>query len=316
MAKKSDKDSGKRSKNGSVGTKDIDRYPGFNVDSHLDELRAIHPLGPDIARALKKSGAYRLIEKEFHVNPNKISEVSKLMKERTSPQAAAGVGKLLGNEDESSDEILLATLYEICRYSGSFSKTTGAIIIRETVRALMSLSARYLGKEITTTTVNDLINVVWKSGHDQGFREGEDHCSNSNHGSLLEKAESKGYQRGKAAGETHRNEVVEQATRNAEFEKMKNQQMVPLALAQNLNNRINYNERHLIRLCPYCGEALTHEVMVPVFPVESLPPDKRVRLENLRRKKRQETGEWNDPDPYFRDFPAVWAFKVYPLSGD
>jgi hypothetical protein len=223
------------------------------------------------------------------------------------------VQHILGNENESPDEILVAALYDVCRFVGSFSKTEAAISIREWVRTIMKSASRYGLTEIDADTVKSLLAAATKEGSDSGFKAGLNDCATS-HPAIEEKGRASAYREGVTDGMKRRDIATARMIRETELERLKREKFVPLVLAINLRNQITRHERHLIRLCPYCAHAITLEVCIPIL--GKLSDAERTNLEKLRKKKRVQTGEWDDPDPYSGSFPWFLADKVETFSQD
>jgi len=284
----------------------------FDVDAHADELRAIHPLGCEIARDLLSRAAYNRICERRHVSPNTVAKVSAFVYKKPVASDVAGLQDLLGNSNESPDAMLVALLIEVCRYMGSFSRTQAAVWLRDQSRQIMQAATKYLEGRIDNNAVNDLLAALWAAGNKAGLEKGADECANNNHERIRESAKAEGHRESFTEGKNYASEWLQRLTYEQVTQDMANRDVVPIALAMNLRNHIDWMQRHLLRACPHCNEVLTIEVCDSIaIDYKSLPPDQKVKLDKMRRRKRELTGEWWDPDPFRRDFPWGWGEKVF-----
>jgi len=289
------------------------RAPILTDPLKLKRINQIDDLvGPAIAQSiLAGERSYRKLAKKYHVSFGKIKDIKVAILEEKKPQEPIAVAltadDLENTSGEKPNEILMAALYKIARFSGRLSETEATLYLRDVVQDLLPLATKYNAENTTGSPVRAIIAAVRKEARDQGWKEGYEYCSKNNHEQLGAQKYSEGFRQGRMEGEQTRDERTVEALRQKVNEEMKRRRYVPMGMAMNLRNRITWLERHLIRGCPSCGHVLTLEVCRPLM---SLTDKQKAEIAALRKRKRRRTREYEDPDPYDENLPWFGGTKV------
>lgn len=275
-------------------------------------------MGPSIAQdMLAGIRSYRKLAKRHHVGFTIISKIKAILFTEEKPLAQVAVALTTDDfEDtagEKADQVLLAALYEIARYSGKLSKTESAIWLRDIIKALLPLMMKYGAENATGNPLDAILEKMLKEAKDKAWQEGYVYCTQNNHEQLGTQKYNDGYQRGKEAGEKNRDEWTVNALRQQVLADMTSKGVVPLTLAMNLRNQINRIDRHLVQECPYCGHVLTPETCnLPM----KLTDEQKQEIAVLRKKRRMETHKFEDPSPFDQNLPSYLAAEVYDYRKD